>query len=157
MSRISTIIALLACCFTAAFAQNTANTQSPSHTTQAKPAPSQPIHVSSEVMLGLVEHKTMPVYPDEAMRKGIQGDVIFKVQLDETGKMVSRALVAGDPLLVTASVDALQNTRFRPYLLNGTAASVESQLGFHFSVEKNAGGVNGHVECISSIPDPPAS
>jgi protein TonB len=108
-------------------------------------------------MLGLVEHKTLPVYPEEAMRKGIQGDVVFKVSLDESGKMVSRALVGGDPLLVPASVDALRNTRFRPYVLNGTAVSVESQLGFHFSVEKNAGGVNGHVECISSIPDPPAS
>ena len=29
-------------------------------------------------MLGLVEHKTMPVYPDEAMKKGIQGNVIFQ-------------------------------------------------------------------------------
>ncbi len=108
-------------------------------------------------MLGLVEHKTMPVYPDEAMRKGIQGDAIFKVQLDETGKIVSRVLVAGDPLLVAASVDALRNTRFRPYVLNGTPVSVDSQLGFHFSVEKTADGITGHVECLNSIPDPPAS
>jgi periplasmic protein TonB len=108
-------------------------------------------------MLGLVEHKIMPVYPEEAMKKGIQGDVIFKIDLDESGKIVSRALAGGDPLLVPASVDALRKTRFRPYVLSGTPVSVESQMGFHFSIEKNAGGVNGHVECITSIPDPPAS
>jgi TonB family protein len=157
MLRTTTIIAFLACCLTVACTQNSADPQSQNRPTEDQPAPPQPIRVSSEVMLGLVEHKAMPIYPDEAMRKGIQGDVVFKVRLDETGKMVSRALVAGDPLLVTASVGALRNTRFRPYLFNGAAVSVESQLGFHFSMEKNAGGINGHVECITSIPDPPTS
>ena len=152
MLRIGMIFALLVCSVTVAFPQNSAGTQSPD-----QPARPRPIHVSSEVMLGLVEHKTMPVYPDQAMSKGIQGDVIFKIGLDESGKIVSRVLVEGDPVLVAASVDALRNTRFRPYLLDGTAVKVEGQLGFHFAVEKNGGGISGHVECITSIPDPPAS
>jgi TonB family protein len=33
----------------------------------------------------------MPVYPGEAMSKGIQGDVIFKIEVDETGKITSSA------------------------------------------------------------------
>ena len=106
-------------------------------------------------MLGLVEHKTMPVYPDEAMEKRIQGDVIFKIEVDETGRIISSVPLEGDPLLVAASKDALRTFRFRPYLLNGTPTKVESQLGFHFSVEKTADGVNGHVECMASIPDRP--
>src|SRR5271169_2994169 len=152
MLRIAMIFALLAYSVNVAFPQNSAGAQSPD-----QPARPQPIHVSSEVMLGLVEHKTMPVYPDQAMSKGIQGDVIFKIGLDESGKIVSRVLVEGDPMLVPASVDALRNTRFRPYLLNGAAVRVEGQRGFHFAVEKNGGAINGHVECITSIPDPPAS
>ena len=156
MLRIRTMIALFTCCVTVAFAQNTADQQSPSQPTQVQPTRSQPIQVSMGVMLGLVDHKAMPVYPEEAMKKGTQGNVIFKVQLDENGKIVSRA-VGGDPLLVAASVDALRNTRFRPYLLNGIPVKVEGRLGFHFAIEKNPGGITGHVECLTSIPDPPAS
>jgi protein TonB len=107
------------------------------------------------MMLGRVEHKTMPLYPDEAMKKGIQGDVSFKIDVDETGKITASVALEGDPLLVAASKDALRTFRFRPYLLDGTPTKVQSQLGFHFSVEKTADSVNGHVECIGSAPSSP--
>ncbi len=110
------------------------------------------IRVSNGVILGLVVHQALPEYPEGAMLKGIQGDVIFKVDVDETGKIVANVPVEGDPLLVAASEDALRDFRFRPYLLNGSPIRVESQLGFHFSVKKKGGRANGHVECMSSIP-----
>jgi hypothetical protein len=110
------------------------------------------IRVASGVMLGLVDHRSLPVYPDEAMTKGIQGDVIFKIDVDDKGKIVLSVPVEGDPLLVAASEDALRDFRFRPYLLNGNPIRVESQLGFHFSVKNKGGASNGHVECMSSVP-----
>jgi len=155
MLRIGTIVVLLAGCTTVGFAQNSADGQSPAQGTPFQAARSQMMRVAGGVMLGLVEQRTLPVYPDEAMRKGIQGDVVFKIVVDETGRIVMSVPVEGDPLLVAASMDALRDFRFRRYLLNGTPVRVESQLGFHFSVEKNAGGANGHVECMASIPDRP--
>jgi len=152
MSRIKTIVVLAACCTAVAFAQNaTASSDGPQN--HAQPAHPQIVRVSTGVMLGQVEHKTMPVYPEEAMSKGIQGDVIFKIEVDETGKITSSVPGEGDPLLVAAGKEALRTFRFRPYLLNGTAVKVQSQLGFHFAVEKAADGVNGHVECMTSIPN----
>jgi TonB-like protein len=148
MSRIRTIIVLLVFCSTGAFAQNSADV----HPQVPAPRPTR-IRVSAGVILGLVERSATPEYPDEAMTKGIQGDVIFKIDVDDTGKIVLSVPVEGDPLLVAASVDAMRDFRFRPYLLNGTPVGVvESQLGFHFSVNKQGGGANGHVECMSSIP-----
>ncbi len=155
MSKIRTTVMLVACCAAVASAQNGAGASSEAPQNQAQPARPPVIRVSTGVMLGLVEHKTMPVYPDEAMKKGIQGDVIFKIEVDETGKITSSVPLEGDPLLISASKDALRNFRFRPYLLNGSPTRVESQLGFHFSVEKTADGVNGHVECMASIPNRP--
>ncbi len=150
-----TIIVLLATSISVGFAQS--NPPSPSETApgNVQPARPQPVRVSTGVVLGLVEHKTMPVYPDEAMKKGIQGNVIFKIDVDETGKITASVSVEGAPLLVDASKNALQTFRFRPYLVNGTPARVESQLGFHFSTEKTAGGASGHVECMTSIPNRP--
>ncbi len=149
MSQIRTI-ALLVMGFTAfSIAQNNA---APPPDNPAPPARPLKVRVSTGVMLGLVEHKTMPVYPEEALKKRIQGDAIFKIEVDETGKIITSVPRDGDPLLLAASKDALQTFRFRPYLLNGTPVRTESQLGFHFSVEKTADSATGHVECMASIP-----
>jgi len=86
------------------------------------------------------------------MTKGIQGDVIFKIEVDETGRITSSVAVEGDPLLVAAGKDSLKTFRFKPYMVNGTPVRVQSQLGFHFSVEKTGDGVSGKVECMASIP-----
>jgi periplasmic protein TonB len=155
MSPIRTIVILIASCTVVAFSQNgtPASSQPTQNSTQvARP---EAVRVSTGVMLGLVEHKTMPVYPDEAMKKAIQGDVIFKVEVDETGKIASSALVQGDPLLVAAGKDSLQTFRFHPYMVNGTPTRMQGQLGFHFSTEKTADGASGHVECMASIPNRP--
>lgn len=112
------------------------------------------VRISTGVMLGLMEKKPMPVYPDEAMLKGIRGDVVFKVRGDDTGKIVLATPIEGAPLLVAASVEALRDSHFRPYLLNGTAVAVETQLGFQFSLEKEGGAVNGKVDCMTSLPTP---
>ena len=155
MLRIGMLVALLTCCRAIALAQNTAPGSPEVSSSQAQPAQPQKVRVSTSVMLGLVEHKTMPVYPDEAMSKGIQGDVIFRIEVDETGKIATSLPGEGDPLLITAGKDALRTFRFRPYLLNGTSVRVQSQLGFRFSLEKTADGVNGRVECMSKIPSRP--
>jgi outer membrane biosynthesis protein TonB len=154
MSRIKVIAALVAGCVTVGLAQTGSGAPSSGAPSQDQLSRPSKIRVSGGVILGLVERRALPVYPDEAMTKGIQGDVIFKIDIDETGKIVLSVPVEGDPLLVAASVDALRDFRFRPYLLNGTpVAIVESQVGFHFSVEKKGDGVHGHVECMSSIPN----
>ncbi len=157
MLRIRTMVMLVACCTAVALAQNGAAASGQAPANQAPPASAR-VRVSTGVMLGLVKQKTMPVYPDEAMNKGIQGDVIFKIEVDETGKITkitSSVPVEGDPLLVDASKEALKTFSFRPYLLNGTPVKFESQLGFHFSLEKAADGASGHVECMTTIPNRP--
>jgi TonB family protein len=153
MSQVRIILILIACCTAISSAQNSAAPSSEAPPSQAQPPRPQTVVVPNDVMLGRVEHKTMPVYPEEAMKKGIQGDVIFKIEVDETGKITSSALVTGDPLLVAASKDALRTFRFHPYLLDGTPVKVKSRLGFHFAADKTADGVSGRVECIASIPD----
>jgi TonB family protein len=147
MSRIKTVIALLVLCTADGVAQNGADSQS-----QVQPTPPRMIRVAGAVMVGLVEHRSLPEYPDQALTKGIEGDVIFKMIADETGKIVFSESVEGDPLLIAASTDALRDFRFRPYLLNGAPIRVESQIGFHFALHRKGDTVKGQVECMSTIP-----
>lgn len=144
MLRTGTMIALLTGSVLVVSAIVSAQTRAPTR-----------IQVSNQIMLGRVEHKTMPVYPDEAMKKGIEGDVVFKIDVDETGKITASVPVSGDPLLTAASKEALRTFSFHPYLVDGTAMAVETQLGFHFAVQKTTDGASGHVECMASIPNRP--
>jgi outer membrane biosynthesis protein TonB len=157
MSRLrTTIISLVTFFAVFSFAQDSAQKSAAAPPeTQSHPPQHLKARVSTGIMLGLVEHKTMPIYPEDAMKRGIQGDTVFKIAVDETGKITDIVPLEGDPLLLDASKDALQTFRFRPYLLNGTPVVMESQLGFHFSVDKTADTVNGHVECMASIPSRP--
>ena len=76
--------------------------------TQVAAASPQTVSVPASEMIGMMDHKVLPQYPKEALMKGIQGDVVFNIVVDESGKIVSRKLVSGDPLLVAASEDAIR-------------------------------------------------
>lgn len=120
--------------------------------TSQPPSAPRRIRVSGSVIVGLVEHRTLPEYPEAAIKAGVQGDVIFKVIIDEAGKIVLSEPVEGQPLLVAASVDALRDFRFQPYQLNGTPIQVESQIGFHFDLKKKHDKAKGEVDYMSTIP-----
>jgi TonB family protein len=100
----------------------------------------------------MVDHMVLPKYPEEALKSQIQGSVTLKVDVDESGKVILSTPIQGDTLLVAASVDALRDTRFRPFLLNGKPLTVESQVGFQFSIKGHGDKASGKVEYVSSIP-----
>ena len=58
----------------------------------------------------------------------------------------------GDPLLVAASVAALRDFHFRPFLLNGVPLSVESQVGSRFGLKGKGDKVTGKAEYASDVP-----
>jgi outer membrane biosynthesis protein TonB len=146
MFRIGVIIALIVVGTVAGMAQETSSPPQ----NQAAQMPRM-IRVSGAVMAGMVERKALPEYPDQALRTGVEGDVIFKIVVDETGRIVLSEPVEGDSLLVAASVDALRDLRFRPYQLNGTPTSVETQIGFHFGLSGKGDQAKGQVNSMSRI------
>ncbi len=147
MSKLKIVVALLACCTLPGFAQNSGGAQS-----QAAPASSETEHVPAGVMLGMVDHKTLPQYPKNALAQGVQGDVVFKIVVDETGKIIHSEAVSGNSVLVAASADALRDYHFRPYLVDGTPRKVDSEVGFHFTLNRNGDSTAGRVECMTTIP-----
>jgi hypothetical protein len=88
------------------------------------------IRVSGAVMVGLLEKSALPVYPQLARQKGVSGEVICKILVDETGKIVMSEPVEGDPLLVAASIDALREFRYRPISLWVPQLRLRAKWGF---------------------------
>jgi TonB family protein len=147
MSRCKMVVMFLLCCTAFGFAQNAGDSQS-----ETQASASQTVSLSAADMATLVDQKVIPDYPKEALTKGIQGDVIFKIHVNESGKITSSEPLQGDPLLVAAAADALRDTRFHPYLLNGNPVPVVGKLGFHFTLSRQGDTTEGQVECMSEIP-----
>jgi periplasmic protein TonB len=98
-------------------------------TTVAKP---KKLRVSSGVAEGLKIHDVKPKYPREAKEKGIQGDVLLQVMIDEKGHISDLKVVQGDPILAAAATDAIKKWKYKPYLLNGEPVQVETTIKIQF-------------------------
>jgi protein TonB len=73
-----------------------------------------------------------PDYPREARKNHVQGDVILQATIDKEGNVAGLKVVRGEPILADAAVEAVKQWKYRPYLLNGEAVEVETQLLIKF-------------------------
>ena len=84
-----------------------------------------------------VVHQVKPRYPLLARRRGLQGRVVVKVQIDRSGQVrqVVVASSSGYRLLDQAAVKAVQRWRFRPALRQGVAVSTEMRIPVRFELK----------------------
>lgn len=64
-------------------------------------------------------HKVPPVYPKEAKVAGLEGTVVMKTLVSDSGKVVSVSLVEGNPILAAPAIHAVKQWRYRPYVRDG--------------------------------------
>jgi protein TonB len=58
----------------------------------------------------------------------------LKALINQIGDVESLSLISGHPLLVPAAMDAVKQWKYRPYLLNGKAVNVETQIAVNFAL-----------------------
>jgi protein TonB len=92
------------------------------------------IRVSEGVMRGLLIKQVDPQPPADAVR--VRGEVVLKAVIDKTGSVESLELISGHPMLVAAAIDAVKQWKFKPYLLNGQVARVETTIRVSFLSQK---------------------
>lgn len=79
-----------------------------------------------------IVHRVQPDYPVLARQARIQGAVVLKAVISRNGTIENLQVLSGHPMLVRAAVDAVRQWRYRPYLLNGEAVEVETQITVNF-------------------------
>jgi len=99
---------------------SSSNGQSPA---EPKPADS--------VKLEIVKSREA-IYPLEARRQGIQGQVVLKVLFSENGDVETAEAVSGDPILAESAVDVVKKWKFKPFTRNGKVVKVSTKLPFDF-------------------------
>jgi periplasmic protein TonB len=91
------------------------------------------VRISSAVAEGLKIYDVLPSYPREAREKHLQGDVRLTGTIDKQGNMTDlKVIEQPDPLLGEAALKAVQQWRYKPYLLNGEPIEVETQILVRF-------------------------
>jgi len=102
------------------------------------PAPmqkSKPAFVQRKVINGDALWLPKPPYPPIAKELGIQGTVNVQVLVDETGKVVSAKVVAGNPALARAAQQAALNARFSPTMIGEQAVKVSGVIIYNFVLQ----------------------
>jgi TonB family protein len=94
--------------------------------------PGERVRVSSGVSSGLIVSKVPPRYPEDAREQRIQGMVVLMVDIDKEGNVYKTELISGHPLLAPAAIEAVQQWKYKPYLLNGAPVEVETQVQVNF-------------------------
>ena len=105
--------------------------------------------------------KKSPVYPAEAIRDGIQGQVWLEVLISEKGDVEHIDVVSGDPVLVKAATDACKKWKFKPFIKDGKAvkASTKIPFDFYFSGKQmdEKGAADGSATLHTPAPSPDAA
>ena len=92
----------------------------------------QRVRVSSGVSSGLLVRKVAPLYPADARDARVQGTVLLRANIDKQGNVSSLEVISGHPMLAPAAIEAVRQWKYRPYLLNGEAVEVDTQIQVNF-------------------------
>lgn len=104
--------------------------------TAAPPANVAPRAKISHIDEGFLIHRVQPIYPKLAQTTGTQGTVVLVAVIDTTGRITQLHAISGHPLLIPAAINAVQQWRYKPYILNGSPVEVETQVSVVFHLNR---------------------
>lgn len=94
--------------------------------------PKRPL-VISRTTEAMLMNKVVPEYPLIAKISGIQGDVKLHALVDRNGNIQSLTVLGTPPpVLAKAALDAVEQWKYRPYLLNGEPVEIETFITVTF-------------------------
>jgi TonB family protein len=78
--------------------------------------------------------RVQPQYPQEALQKNIQGEVILDATTDNKGNIAELLVVEGVPELNKAAEAAVRQWKYEPYIKDGKARPVRFTVIIHFNL-----------------------
>lgn len=90
--------------------------------------------VASGIMSGRLIYKVAPVYPQEARANHVQGTVIMQASISKEGRITDLVVLSGPRDLRDSAVGAVQQWRYRPYMLNGEPVEVRTQIQVNYQL-----------------------
>jgi TonB family protein len=91
----------------------------------------EPVSVTEASERGLLTDQPDPVYPPTA--KGLQGTVVLQVLIGRDGSVQDAKFMQGSLVFARSAIDAVKQWKFKPYLMNGRSAAVQTLLTIKFT------------------------
>ena len=88
--------------------------------------------VFPQVTLGKLIHQVPPEYPPAARAEHIEGTVELRVLIDKEGKVTEIEPVSGPKELIPAALDAVQQWRYEPALVDGKPSDIRTEIRVNF-------------------------
>ncbi len=88
--------------------------------------------VSPSLIAGKLISMSKPAYLAEAKIDRISGPVVFKVTIDEKGKVIEANTVCGHPLLVKGAVTSIRDAQYEPTIISGQPVKVKGFVILNF-------------------------
>lgn len=92
------------------------------------------IRISQGLSGGAIERQVQPMYPPQALERGLEGRVLLRGVVTEDGRVRDLKVVNGDPLLARAAMEAVAQWRYRPYRLNGEPVRMPTEITLVFKL-----------------------
>ncbi len=77
--------------------------------------------------------RVQPVYPIEAKKAGIEGEVVLRTTIAKDGSVSHLDVVSGNPLLVKPALDAVQRWRYKP----SVTGTIVTAVTINFTLAKD--------------------
>jgi TonB family protein len=103
-------------------------------------SPGRPLRVSAGVAAGMAISMPQPVYPQDAKAAHIQGTVVLHALISKTGEIENLQVISGPKELVQSALHAVNQWKYKPYLLNGQPTEVETTININYTLGEDAPG-----------------
>ncbi len=99
---------------------------------EAAMAAIEPVNLPEPVERQFLIQQVDPVYPAAAKASGQRGGVVLQVLIGRDGAVQDAKFLQGSLVFARVAIDAVKQYRFKPFVLNGRAVSVQSVITLNF-------------------------
>jgi len=99
-------------------------------------SPSVPVRITSGVQSAKLLFGPRPAYPSLARATRTQGTVKIQAIIGRDGAIRNLQVLSGPPLLIAAAMEAVQQWRYQPTLLNGDPVEVVTDIDVTFTIAR---------------------
>jgi TonB family protein len=93
-----------------------------------------PVSLSPDAANAYLLQRVEPQYPEEAKQQHIQGSVVLNAVVGADGTVRGLNPISGDPGLIPAAIQAVQQWRYKPYSVNGAPVEFETTVTVSFAL-----------------------
>ena len=101
----------------------------------AAPPPAAPVRVGGDIKRPEILKRVDPVYPAIAKAARVSGMVIVEAIIARDGSIKDAKVIRSVPMLDQAALDAVQQWRYTPTLLNGQPVEVIMSVNVTFAIQ----------------------